>query len=292
MLQLAGLLLVLILVAGALASTGGASVLAALPFELSLIGGAALGTLLIANSARVSAEALLGFWRALHGPRWRREAYEDLIGLLRALLGEVRRGGFVAIEADMEVPADSPRFANAPMTLKDASVCTYLTEALQALAIDPSAGARLDEALAGSAAQAREEQMKAVRALIQLADALPALGIVAAVLGIIKTMAAIDQPTDILGGLIAGALLGTFLGVFLSYGVVGPLAARFGDVVEADTAPLEVIRATLSAHCQGAPPHAAVEAGRRAIPQAYRPAAIPARVVPLAASRRPRRRAG
>jgi len=271
--QLIGFFIVIALIAGGLVSTGADAVIAALPFELALIGGAALGTLLIGNAPSVTREALKGMALAITGGRWRREDYAALLGLLHRLIVTQRRGGALALEADIETPSASPVFAKVPRLLADTDALAQLCDAFRLRAMGRADAGQLEEQLYRSIDQASARRMRAVGALQTVADALPALGIVAAVLGIIKTMAAIDQSNAVIGAMIATALLGTFLGVFLAYGLVGPLANRFEQVIEEELAAMEVIALALTADARGEPPRVAMETARMAIPPALQPSA-------------------
>ncbi len=270
MTQLAGLLLLAAIIVGALAATGAEPVLAALPFELALIGGSALATLLIANSRVIVVSALAGIWQALRGSRWTRAAHRDLLAVLVALLARLRRDGPVALERELERPGDAPLFRSAPTLLADGRVLRFLTEVARSYTL-PGGTRMAGEQVNTLRRRLVGERLRAAQALHTVADALPALGIVAAVLGIIKTMGAIDQPNDVIGAMIATALLGTFLGVFLSYGLVGPLAARFGQVIEEDALALDVIAAAFEAHAQGLSPSLAADAACTPLPPALRP---------------------
>ncbi|MEZ6012673.1 MAG: flagellar motor stator protein MotA [Hyphomonas sp.] len=269
--QLIGLVLVVALVFGGLVFTGGHMAMEALPFELALIGGAAVGTLVIGNSPAVAKEAGAGVLKAFRGAKWTREDYQSALVLLAGLMRRARRGGFVAIEADIETPMESEAFAAAPTIRDDEAARTLICDAFRLMALDLSDPARAEAHMGQAIHQTLDRRMKAVAALHTVADALPALGIVAAVLGIIRTMGSIDQSPAVLGAMIGSALLGTFLGVFLAYGVVGPLAARFGQVVEDEARMLDVARTTLSAFGSGIQPGICVELGRAAIPADLRP---------------------
>ena len=272
MTQILGFLLILVLITVGLVATGAEAILWALPFELMLIGGAALGTLLLGNSMPVALGALKGFWVAVRGSNWSRADYADLLGILHELCRRERQGGAVAIEADIEEPEESALMESAPRLRSDAAALNLICEAFRLSALGVSDAARADTRMDAMIDHHVGSRMRSVSALQTVGDALPALGIVAAVLGIIKTMTAIDASTAVLGELIASALLGTFLGVFLSYGLVGPIAARFGQVVEEDAAALETIRTFLSAHFAGASPSVCLELARSGIPAESQPA--------------------
>lgn len=271
MLQIAGLVIVILLVGGGLVSVGGPATMEALPFELALIGGAAFGTVLIGNSPEVAREALSGFGRAFRGGRWQKHDYADLFTLLGALMRQAKRGGFVAVEADIEKPETSPLFQAAPRILEDASARTLICDAFRLMSLDLADPARADARMAQAIDAQLDRRLKAVGALNTLADALPALGIVAAVLGIIRTMGAIDQEPAILGAMIGAALLGTFLGVFLAYGLVGPIAARYAQIVEEEAGFLMAIRSVISAFGEGVAPALALELARTGVPPRLQP---------------------
>ena len=269
--QLIGLVLVLVLVIGGMSLMGGDVAMEALPFELTLITGAALGTLLIGNSPSVAREALGGFVRAFKGSRWGQGEYQELLVLLGELMRKTRKGGFIAIEQDIEDPDNSALFAKAPTIMADPAARDMICNAFRLMALDLSDAARAEARMEEEVGVRAEDRMKAVNALHVVADALPALGIVAAVIGIIRTMGFIDQSPAVIGAMIASALVGTFLGVFLAYGLVGPVAARFGQVVEEEIVPLEIIRTVLTAFGSGVQPGIAVELGRTAVPAGLRP---------------------
>ncbi|MEL6474284.1 MAG: motility-associated protein [Pseudomonadota bacterium] len=271
MTQLLAFLAVLALIGGALLMSGGRGIANALPFEFALIAGAALCTLFIANSVSVARGALSGFVAAARGARWREADYLGALALLHGLFSGVRNGGLVGIDGDIEAPETSVLFARAPAVLADADAEALVCDTFRLLALDFSNPARAREQLDEAVDAAVSRRMRAVAALHQVADALPALGIVAAVIGIIKTMGAIDQDPAIIGAMIASALRGTFLGVFLAYGVVGPVASRFGQVVEEEAALLDVLRDGIAAHLSGMTPRGSVEIARARIPEAVRP---------------------
>lgn len=271
MVQIAGFFIVLTVVFGGLLISGGPAIMGALPFELALICGAAFGTLLIGNSPKVVSQALGGFVASVRGAKWQRADYTDLLKSLHELTRRARRGGIIAIEADIETPDSSDLFNANPRLLEDTDATDLICDSFRLMALDPSAMAQTDERMLDTVASLVEARHRAVGALHTLADALPALGIVAAVLGIIKTMGVIDQSPAILGAMIAAALLGTFLGVFLAYGLVGPVATRFGQIVEEEASYLDTIRQVLAGYAQGLAPRTAVELARSALPPHLRP---------------------
>lgn len=271
MIQLIGFFLVLFIVAGALFVSGGPAVLAALPFELALIGGAAFGTVLIGNSRSVALAAFQGFAQALRGAKWSKTDYAGLLTLMHEVLRRARRGGIVAIEQDIEAPDQSDLFATQPKLKSDPHAMGLICDSFRLIALDPSMRRQTATYLQDTVGEVIESRQRAVAALQTLADALPALGIVAAVLGIIKTMAMIDQSTAVLGEMIAAALLGTFLGVFLAYGLVGPIANRFGQIVEEEAIYLDTIARIITSYTQDIAPRTAIEMARASLPVELRP---------------------
>lgn len=266
MIQILGFIALLVLVFGALAGSG-AGVWHALPFEIFLICGAALGTLIIGNAPRVAVEALAGFGKSIRGAKWKQDDYVALSVLLYGLTRRARQGGLVAIEADIEHPEEAASFQAAPRVLADDGARHLICNTFRLMALDLSDTSRASAAMDRNIERYVEARLKAVNALHTMADALPALGIVAAVIGIIRTMTAIDQAPTVIGAMMAAALLGTFLGVFLAYGVVGPIATRFGQIIEEEERFLLMIRAALSAYADGLAPLTAIELGRAEMPE-------------------------
>lgn len=271
MIQLIGFAIVLLIVSSALLVSGGPAVLSALPFELALIGGAAIGTVMIGNSAPVAKAALKGFGQSLRGSKWSKADYAGLLTLMHELLKRARKGGIVAIEADIEAPEQSELFSTLPRLQQDPQAVGLICDSFRLIALDPAMRDQTAIYLQDTVADIVDQRQRAVTALQTLADALPALGIVAAVLGIIKTMAMIDQSTAVLGEMIAAALLGTFLGVFLAYGLVGPIANRFGQIIEEEATYLDTIARIITAFTQDTAPRTAIEMARASLPASLRP---------------------
>lgn len=271
MVQLLGFLIVLLIVSAALFVSGGPAVMSALPFELALIGGAAFGTLLIGNSTSVAVAAMRGFGQALRGAKWSKQDYAGLLTMMHEMLRRARRGGIVAIEQDIESPETSELFQSQPRLMADPHAAGLICDSFRLIALDPAMRRQTATYLQDRVGEIVEARQRGVTALQTLADALPALGIVAAVLGIIKTMAMIDQSTAVLGEMIAAALLGTFLGVFLAYGLVGPIANRFGQIVEEEAVYLDTIARIITAYTQDTAPRTAIEMARAALPVHIRP---------------------
>ena len=271
MIQLIGFAIVLLIVSGALLVSGGPAVLAALPFELALIGGAAIGTVMIGNSGTVAKAALIGIGQSLRGAKWTRSDYSGLLTLMHEMLRRVRTGGIIAIEDDIEEPAQSVLFSTLPRLQQDPKALGLICDSFRLIALDPAMRDQTATYLQDTVGEIVDERQRAVSALQTLADALPALGIVAAVLGIIKTMAMIDQSTAVLGEMIAAALLGTFLGVFLAYGLVGPIANRFAQIIEEEAIYLDTIARIITGYTQDGAPRTIIEMARASLPAHLRP---------------------
>jgi chemotaxis protein MotA len=179
--------------------------------------------------------------------------------------------GAMALEPHIEKPEDSAAFNKFPSIAKDHHATVLICDYLRMVGMNADDPHQIEDVMARELKKLREEEMHPSHAMQNIADALPALGIVAAVLGVIKTMGSIDQPPAVLGGMIGGALVGTFLGVLLAYGLMGPMAARLKGVVEEECAYYEVIRAVIVAHLHGNAPQVSVETGRKVAPSHLMP---------------------
>ena len=271
-----GIVIVLVMVFGGFMVAGGSMdvVLHALPLEMTIIGGAALGATVAGNSLPQLKAIGGGFAKVFKGPRYARQDYLDTIFLVSKLMKMLRTDGPVAVEPHIEDPANSAIFAEYPRLLKDKTLIHLICDTLRLVVVssgtlNPHA---VEEVMDNAIKTHHHEAMRPVHSLQTLADALPALGIVAAVLGVIKTMAAIDKPPAILGGMIGSALVGTFLGVLLSYGFVGPFANRCKQVVESDAAIYDVVKQIIIASLQGHPLPLVIEAARSGIAHSNQPA--------------------
>ena len=241
-------------------------ILAALPFEMMMIGGAAIGSFIMANSMQDVKHTLGGFKKILKGSRYHKSDYVEILSLLYWFVRLAQQKGAMALEAHIERPQESAAFQKFPKIAADAHTVTLVCDYLRMIGMNADDPHQIEDVMARELKKLKEEEMHPSHALQTIADALPALGIVAAVLGVIKTMASIDQPPAVLGKMIGGALVGTFLGVLLAYGLMGPLATRLKSVVEEECKYFEVIRAVLVAHLHGNAPQVAVETGRKMAP--------------------------
>ncbi|MGH6945644.1 MAG: flagellar motor stator protein MotA [Geminicoccaceae bacterium] len=270
-----GIIIVLVMVFGGYTIAGGhlMIIFEALPFELIIIGGAGVGTFLMANDTSVLKHSLSDLVLTFKGPRWRKQDYTDLLCLLFELV-RLARTDQIALEAHIESPETSDIFARYPGIRQDGFAVTFICDYLRTCAMSFDDPHQVSEIMERDLELRESEAMRPAIAIQTVADALPALGIVAAVLGVIKTMAAIDQPPSVLGRMIGGALVGTFLGVFLSYCLAGPLAARMRTIHEDDHRFYALIRDVLVAHLQRHAPNICVEIGRKNVPGAVRPGFI------------------
>jgi chemotaxis protein MotA len=212
-----------------------------------------------------------GLKSVLTGSRYHEDDYVDLLKLLYALIRLITRKGTMAIESHIENPKESSIFKEHPKLLQDSEVVLMICDYFRMIGMDADDPHQVEDVMGRELKKTLVEKMHPVHALQGVADALPALGIIAAVLGVIKTMSHINEPPAILGEMIGGALVGTFLGVLLAYGLMGPIAARLKQVVEEDARFLEVIRAILVSHLHGNPPQISIETGRKMVPNEYMP---------------------
>ncbi len=273
MLTLGGLGFVLVCVFGTYVVEGGSmkALLGSLPFELITIGGAAAGTFVMANSLHEVKHTLSGIGKALRGSAFKKVEYVELLSLLFLLVRLASTKGAMAVEPHIESPEESGTFQRFPKVLANRFARSMICDYLRMVGMNADDPNQIEDVMARELRKTLNEELHGAHALQTMADGLPALGIVAAVLGVIKTMAHIDQPPAVLGGMIAGALTGTFLGVLLAYGLAGPFAARLKAVVEEEAKYYEVIRAVLVTHLHGNAPQVSVESGRKMVPNAHMP---------------------
>ena len=273
MLSLGGIGFLLACVFGVFVVTGGAigPLMASMPFELLTIGGAAVGVLVAGNSMHDIKHTLGDFKKILKGSQFHKADYVDLLSLLFYLVKLAATKGSMALEAHIENASESPAFQNFPKILGNKSAVNMVCDYLRMVGMNADDPHQIEDVMARELKKTLKESLHGAHALQNMADGLPALGIVAAVLGVIKTMAHISQPPAVLGAMIGDALTGTFLGVLLAYGIVAPFSVRLTAVVEEDSKYFEVIRAVLVAHLHGNAPPVSVETGRKMVPNQYMP---------------------
>lgn len=275
MFPVVGIVVLILLVFGGFALTGGnlGPVMHALPHEMLIIGGAAIGSLIIGNSGKELKALAGGLGKVFKGPTYQKADYLDCILLVSTLMKMMRTDGPVAVEPHIEDPANSPIFQQYPKLLKDQTLVHLICDTLRLVVVssgtlDPHA---VEEVMDSALKSHHHHAIKPADGLQNLADALPALGIVAAVLGVVKTMGSIDQPPEVLGGMIGSALVGTFLGVLLAYGLVGPFATRARTVIESDAAIYHTVKQLIIASLHGHPQPLVIEAARSGVDHANQP---------------------
>jgi len=271
----AGIVILLVLVFGGFALTGGSlgPVMAAVPGEMLIIGGAALGALVTGNSKHELKALLSGLKRVFKGPLHTRQDHIDAIALSTRLMKILRSDGPVALESHVMDPGASAIFAEYPALLANAPLIAVLCDTLTLIVV--SSGTlevnAVEDVMDNALKTQFHEMHEPVHTLQGLADALPALGIVAAVLGVVKTMGSIDKPPSVLGGMIGAALVGTFLGVLLAYGIVGPLATRLKQITDQDEQIFHAVKQVVIASLHGWPQPLVVESARSGLGHAFRP---------------------
>lgn len=273
MLNVVGLIVILVCVFGSYLISGGSMevIFHALPHEMMAIGGAAVGAFVLGNSLGTLKKAGKGLARVFKGERWKEADYRDLLALLFSLLSTFRKGGANAIEPHLDAPNQSPLFSPFPRLLADHELIEFICDYLRMMTVNFEDPHQLAEAMEADMERHHHEEMGPQHALQMMAEGLPAIGIVAAVLGVIKTMSSIDQPTEVLGAMIGGALVGTFLGVLLSYCLVGPIAQKLQQIVDADFKPFTLVKTAIVGHAQEQPTEIAIELARRMTPSPYAP---------------------
>lgn len=272
MVGIAGVVVIFVMVFGGYTAAGGKMgiILHSLPFEMMMIGGAAVGAFLISNDMATVKHTMKDIGKVFKGPRWKPADYRDLLCLLFELI-RIARSSPMELEEHIDQPGESAVFARYPRIQADHEAVEMICDTLRAGTMSFDDPHQVEDVLDKRMEAARHHALHSSHALQQVADALPALGIVAAVLGVIKTMASIDQPPEILGKMIGGALVGTFLGVFLAYGFVGPFAGRVKSVVEEDDRFYQLIREVLVANLHNHAPNICIEVGRQNTPHHLRP---------------------
>lgn len=272
MVGLIGIVIIFVMVFGGYLLAGGKMgiILKSLPFEMIMIGGAAIGAFVISNDTSAIKHTLKDLGKVFKGPKWKGPDYRDLLCMLFELI-RVARANPVALEGHIEDPANSTIFTKYPKISGDTEAVALICDTLRSASMNYDDPHQVEEVLEKRIEASLHHKMHSTHALQTVADGLPALGIVAAVLGVIKTMASIDQPPEILGKLIGGALVGTFLGVFLAYGLVGPFSAKVKAVIEEDAHFYQLIREVLIANLHAHAPNICIEVGRQNMPGHHRP---------------------
>jgi chemotaxis protein MotA len=256
-------------VAGYLMEHGNLKVLVQ-PAELIIIGGAAIGTVLIANPLHILKQIVSGVTGVFGGSKFTKQRYLESLKTMYEFLNKARREGLMSLEADVENPSKSAILSKNPAFLREHHIRDYFCDTMR-MAISGVEAFDLDQLLELDMEVHHHEATQPIAALSSMADSLPGLGIVAAVLGVVITMGAIGGPPEEVGHKVAAALVGTFLGILLCYGLVGPVAANMTKLSEDENAYLHVMRLMMVSFLKGSAPIMAVEVARRAVPGHVRP---------------------
>ena len=235
------------------------------PFEAVIIVGAGIGAFIIGNTKEVIKGSTGALGKIFKGSQYKKENYVELICLLYQILKVAKTKGNLGLEQHIENPQDSALFAQFPGVMANESAVVFLCDYLRMLTLGSDDPNEMETLMDEEIEIVHHEHSEVAHAIQTMADGLPALGIVAAVLGVIKTMGSITEPPEILGKLIGGALVGTFLGVFVSYGFVAPMATKAQAVYNAEIKYLYCIKAAILAHLHGSPPAVSVEFARKAL---------------------------
>jgi chemotaxis protein MotA len=257
------------IVAGYLMEHGNIRVLLQ-PAELLIIGGAAVGTLLVANPLHIIKKIAAGLGGIFGGSKFGKQTYLDTLKMMYDLLNKARKDGLMALEADVEEPEKSALFSKNVTFAKNHHIRDFVCDSLR-MAITGVDAFDLDQMLDLDLEVHHQDATQPTAALSTMADSLPGLGIVAAVLGVVITMGALGGPPEEIGHKVAAALVGTFLGILLCYGLVGPLAQNMAKAAEEEHAFLYVMRVLMVSFLKGTAPIMAVEVARRAVPGHVRP---------------------
>ncbi|MFP7569268.1 flagellar motor stator protein MotA [Marivita sp. S2033] len=272
MIALAGIVFTFIMVFGGYLLAGGKMgiILKSLPFEIMIIGGAAVGAFAVGNTFESLKQTCKDTLKVFRGSHWKAEDYDQLLKLLFQLISIARKSP-VALEEHIDKPSESSIFSQFSKIQNDAAALDIICDTLRSASMNYDDPMQVEELLDKKIDETKHHREHSVHGLQSVADGLPALGIVAAVLGVIKTMGSIDQPPEVLGKLIGGALVGTFLGVFLAYCLVAPFAIKLKATVDDDINFYRTIKEVLVSHMHQHPPKICLEVARQNIPHHFRP---------------------
>lgn len=271
MLIIIGMVVVLgSVIAGYLMEHGNLSVLLQ-PAELVIIGGASIGAFLVASPKKVASAVARQVGSVFRSSDHGKAHFLELLAMLYQIFSKIRKEGLISIEGDIETPKNSPLFQRYPRIVKDHHIMNFICDNMKVIITTSIPPHELDSLLDIEIETGQHESMIASHSVAKVADALPGLGIVAAVLGVVLTMGKIDQPPAVLGHSIGAALVGTFIGILACYGFVGPLATNLEHKAKEGEVSFNVIKLALVAFVGGSAPQIAVEFGRRAIPGGEKP---------------------
>ncbi len=275
MLSIVGLVIVFGCVFGGFIMAGGsmAPIIKAAPVETFIIGGAAIGAMVTGNSMTIVKGFFGGIGHILSGPKFNKQDFMDCIFLVSKIMKVLKAEGAVALESHVEAPESSPIFGEYPRLLKDHALIHLITDSIRLLVVSSSAPRpdAVEDVMNLAIKTHHHEALKPAVCFANLAGALPALGIVACVLGVVKTMGAIDQPPSVLGALIGGALVGTFLGVLFAYGIAEPLGNRLTQIIDEEGQMYNVVKQIIVGTLNGHPVPVIIEAARVGLTHDYQP---------------------
>ncbi len=241
------------------------------PFEVVIIVGAAIGAFIVANTGPVLKGSMGAIKASLKGPAYKKDSYVELLGVLYQVFKLAKTKGNLALEQHVENPEQSAIFQQFPDFANDHHAVTFLCDYLRMITLGVENPHEMESLMDEELETHHHEHHQLAGAIQTMADGMPALGIVAAVLGVIKTMGSISEPPEVLGRLIGGALVGTFLGVWISYGFLAPIAAKAQATYDAEAKYLQCIKAGILAHMNGCAPAVSVEFARKALLSGDRP---------------------
>ncbi len=271
MFMIIGMVVVLGSVLGGYMALGGKLGILVQPFELVIIGGSGIGAFIIANSREVLRKSIGGIASILRGPKYKKEDYLELLTLQFQVFRMAKTKGMLSLESHIENPSQSPLFQQFPKFLNDHHAVEFFCDYLRLMTLGTDNPMEIETLMEQELDVHHQANHEVSHALTQLAESFPGLGIVAAVLGVIKTMAAITEPPEVLGGLIAAALVGTFLGILLCYGFVGPMGTALKGIQEAEHTYFVCMKTGIVAHLQGYAPQVSVEFARKTLQAHVRP---------------------
>ena len=270
MLVIIGLVIVFVSIIGGYSLVDGPVAMLLQPAELIIIFGAAIGAFVMSGTGYVLKLALKNFGKIFGGKSPGKDDYLEILAVLHALFSKMHREGVISIEKDIEHPDQSPMFQRFPRIAKDKEACFFIGDTLRIYLTTGSAG-ELEKLMAVDMEAMHEEEMLPIHTVARMAESLPGMGIVAAVLGVVLTMGKINAPPDELGHAIGAALVGTFIGILLCYGVFAPMAYKMETMAIERELFFRAIREAVGAAVRGSSPMVALEYGRRAIPLTFRP---------------------
>jgi chemotaxis protein MotA len=271
LLVIVGYVIVLGSVFGGFVLAGGHLISLWQPVELLMIGGAAVGAFFVGNNNKSIKATLKALPTLLQGSRYNRDLYLEMMSLLFDVLSKVRKEGLMSIEGDIEAPAESPVFSKYPAVLADHHIIEFLTDYLRLMVSGNMDAFQIENLMDNEIETHHHEGEVPVHVIAKLGDGLPAFGIVAAVMGVVHTMASVGIPPAELGILIANALVGTFLGILLAYGFVAPLSSLLEQKLGESSKMYQCVKVTLLASLNGYAPALAVEFGRKVLFSTERP---------------------